>query len=327
MHVFKFLIIFLVILFLTACNDARKKDDIIHPLPVEVKDTEIFSGKLAGLYRNAGVGTPVILIIPGSGPTDKNGNSGSRLQSNSYKFLAQQLADHGISTVRVDKRGMFSSVNAGDGNAVSVDIYAQDYRSWMETIIKETEQSCVYLLGHSEGGVMATAAAQGENNVCGLILVATPGQKLGDVLRTQLRNNPANAPILQTAEESLALLEIGQSVDVSNMHPALQRLFRPDVQGYLMSVLPTDPAKLLSDISVPTLILQGDNDFQVSVEDANRLKDNAQNGVLVIFKDVNHVLKVAPRDRSGNFSIYNSPETPIDNNIIEAIQSFVHQHK
>lgn len=209
--------------FLIACNETAIESDI-KPIPVPL-DAPISSGKLGGLFTDGGGHTPVILIIPGSGPTDKDGNSGRRFQSNSYKFLAYQLAQNGISTVRVDKRGMFSSETAGDGNAVSIEIYAKDYRNWVKTILAKTGQPCVYLMGHSEGGLMAIATARGENNICGLILLATPGQKLGDVLRNQLRANPANTPILQKAEESIGKLEAGETVDTTEMHPALQGLF------------------------------------------------------------------------------------------------------
>jgi len=84
-----------------------------------------------------------------------------------------------IASVRVDKRGMFSSAKAGDPNAVTVDIYAQDYRDWAEAIRSKTGQSCVYMLGHSEGTLMVSAASVGTDNICGLILTAGMGRAFG----------------------------------------------------------------------------------------------------------------------------------------------------
>ncbi len=287
----------------------------------EFKSSEIMSGKLSGTFIDAGENSPVILIVPGSGPTSKDGAAGG-MQSNAYKFLAEDLALAGISSARVDKRGMFSSAAAGDPNDVTIAVYAEDYRSWAKTLQDKTGQDCVYLLGHSEGGLMVTAAAQDQENICGVILIAAPGRRPSDVIREQLNANPANAPILSDAETALNALENGQTIEVSKFHPALQGLFNPAVQEYLISLFSVDPADLLAALDIPKLIIQGDNDIQVSVADAERLA-NKSGGKLIILKDINHVLKSAPRDRMGNIGTYNSPNTPIDPAVAQAIASFI----
>ncbi|HVY90954.1 MAG TPA: alpha/beta fold hydrolase, partial [Hyphomonadaceae bacterium] len=144
--------------------------------PREVTMSEIAAGDLHGTYVSAGKHRPVVLIVPGSGPTDRDGNNPMGVKANSYALLADGLAQKGISTVRVDKRGMFGSAGAGNPNAVSVDIYAQDYRAWVDAIRKEAGVKCVWLLGHSEGALMVSAAAQGRKVVCGLILVSGAGR-------------------------------------------------------------------------------------------------------------------------------------------------------
>jgi len=199
----RILCVFLTLLIASSCQKPTKQE-----LPVIVEQ-EISSGKLKASYINAGNNSPVILIVPGSGPTDRDGNSGLGLKSNAYKHLAEQLLGYNISTIRVDKRGMFGSSAAGDGNAVTVDIYAQDYRSWIDKIKEMTGANCVYLLGHSEGGIMVSAAAAGRDDVCGLILVAAPGRSFGNILREQLRANPANKPILEQAFGAIEKLEAG----------------------------------------------------------------------------------------------------------------------
>jgi len=193
-------------------------------------ESEVSADKLFGSYIDAGDNTPIIVIVPGSGPTDRDSNNGG-ITNNALKFLAQGLADNNISSIRVDKRGMFASSGAGDANAVTVDIYAEDYRRWAQEAITLSGQDCAYLLGHSEGGLMVTAAALGQDNICGVITVAAPGRRLSDVLREQLKANPANAFLMKDAEAAITSLENGQRVDVEEMNALLKPLFYPSYRA------------------------------------------------------------------------------------------------
>ncbi len=186
---------------------------------------------------SAGKRAPVMLIVPGSGPTDRDGNSPLGIKAAPYRLLAEALAKDDISTVRVDKRGMFASAAAGDPNAVSVDIYANDYRAWIDAIREQTGAKCVWLLGHSEGALMVSAAAEGRKDVCGLVLVSGAGRPILDVMRDQLQANPANAPILPEALHAIDELKAGRHVDTAGMNPALARLFAPQVQDFMISCL------------------------------------------------------------------------------------------
>jgi len=152
--------------------------------------TTISSGDLNGLWIDTGGNSPIVLIVPGSGPTDLDGNNPMGVSANSYKLLAEGLAAKGISTVRVDKRGMFTSEAAGDPNAVTLDIYAKDYRDWARTLTWETGRDCIYLLGHSEGGLMVSAAAIDNETVCGLILVAAPWSSLWRNFARAIKSKP-----------------------------------------------------------------------------------------------------------------------------------------
>jgi len=322
--------VFLTLLLVLSCQKSPQSsgDEPVEKLhtqefPVTVEQ-EISSGKLKGSYIKAGENAPVILIVPGSGPTNRDGNSGLGVNANTYKFLAEQLARNKISSVRVDKRGMFGSSEAGDGNAVSVDIYAQDYRSWIDKIKENTGASCLYLLGHSEGGIMVSAAAVGRSDVCGLILVAAPGRTFGDILREQLTANPANKPILTQAFDAISKLEAGEKVDTTKLHPGLAGLFYPDVQDYLISLMSVNPAKLAADANQRTLIIQGKNDIQVLVKDAELIY-GATGGTLILLDAVNHVLKLAPAERAGNIATYSNPDLPVAEGVIKAITDFVNR--
>jgi pimeloyl-ACP methyl ester carboxylesterase len=268
---------------------------------------------------------PMVLIIPGSGPTDRDGNNPLGVKASTYRLLAEALAARDIGTVRIDKRGMFGSSTAvADGNAVTIDDYVADVQAWIAVIRKQTGVSCVWVLGHSEGGLVALAAAQKASDICGLVLVAAAGQPLGEVLRAQLRSNPANAPILDRAMSAIDALEVGNRVDVTGMHPALMPLFAPQVQGFLINAFSYDPAKLIAAVSKPVLIMQGKRDIQVGVADAERLKLAAPKAELVLLPDANHVLKaVAGDDKRANIATYADPTLPLAPGVVDAISTFV----
>jgi len=325
----RFFLMFLAVFLMFSCQKSPESTvDVEATIDKEIlptfSDENINAGNLEGSYLSAGENTPIILIVPGSGPTNRDGNSGLGLTANTYKFLAQQLARNNISSVRVDKRGMFGSSQAGDGNAVTVDIYAQDYRSWIDTIKEKTSVDCVYLLGHSEGGLMVSVAAVGRDDVCGLILVAAPGRTFGNILREQLKANPANTPILEQAFGAIAKLEAGEKVDTAKLHPGLAGLFYADVQDYLISLMAADPAKLAGQAKQKTLIIQGKNDIQVDVQDAELIYAQIS-GTLVLLDEVNHVLKIAPPDLAGNIATYRKSDLPVADSVIKAITEFVNQ--
>jgi pimeloyl-ACP methyl ester carboxylesterase len=285
------------------------------------------SGPLKGTMIAAARSAPVVLIVPGSGPTDRDGNNPLGVRASTYRLLAQALAERGISSVRIDKRGMFASAAAAaDANSVTIQDYAADVRAWNTAIRKRTGAKCVWMAGHSEGGLVVLAAAQKGKDVCGLLLISAPGRPLGDVMRAQLKANPANAPILDDALAALSRLEAGERVDVAAFHPALQGLFAPQVQKFLISLFSYDPAKLIRSQEKPVLILQGENDIQVGAEDAKRLAAANPRARLVLLPGVNHILKAAPSgDRAANIATYANPDLPLAAGVAAALAEFVLQ--
>jgi pimeloyl-ACP methyl ester carboxylesterase len=267
---------------------------------------------------------PVILIIPGSGPTDRDGNSPAGILASPYRLLAEGLAARGVTSVRIDKRGMFgSSAATADANAVTIPDYVADVQSWIRVIRQRTKASCIWLLGHSEGGLIAMAAAKNPD-VCGLLLAAAPGRPLAEILREQLKANPANAPLLDQALPAIDALQAGKRVDTANMNPALLPLFRPQVQGFLISAFSFDPRQLLAGYARPVLILQGQRDLQVREADAQALKQADPKATLVLLPDVNHVLKsVSSDDVAANIATYANSSLPLAPAVVQTISDFL----
>lgn len=284
------------------------------------------SGPLKGTLTSGGKSeAPVVLIIPGSGPTDRDGNSPFGVKASTYRLLAESLADRSVTTVRIDKRGMFASAaTVPDANAVTIDDYARDTRAWVDAIRNATGARCVWLLGHSEGGLVALASAKADVDICGLVLVATAGRPLGDVLKTQLRANPANAPLLGAADAAIDALAAGRRVDAAELPPPLVPLFQPAVQGFLISAFALDPAKLVGALRKPVLIVQGERDLQVGVADARALQAAVPSATLTLLPNTNHALKtVTSNDPGVNAATYADPNLALAPGVADAIGAFV----
>ncbi|MGC2631502.1 MAG: alpha/beta fold hydrolase [Rhodomicrobium sp.] len=269
---------------------------------------------------------PAVIIIPGSGPTDRDGNNPLGIKGSPYKLLATGLAAKGITTVRIDKRGMFGSRRAAaDPNAVTIGDYAGDVHNWIKVIRSKTGGSCVWVAGHSEGGLVALASSRSPDDICGLILLASPGRPVGEVLREQAKANLAHTPLLAQALSGISALEKGRHVDARGMHPALLELFRPEIQGFLISMLATDPGRLAANFHKPILIMQGERDIQVSLLDAQALKQAAPYAKLVLLPDTNHVLKtVTSPDRAANLVAYQKANLPLAPGIVDGIAEFIY---
>ena len=288
---------------------------------------EGLTGSLEGtLLGEPGEGKPLVLIIPGSGPTDRDGNNPLGVKASPYRLLAEDLEARGIASVRVDKRGMFASASATpDANDVTVDAYADDVEAWADSLLEKSGADCIWLLGHSEGGVIAmAAAARNPSRYCGLLLVAVPGRNLADVVRAQIASNPMATPLLGQVDDITARLKAGERVPAEDIHPGLLPLFGPQVQGFLASLFRQEPSVLLSAHDLPVLIVNGDKDLQTPASDARLLASSRKDAALVLLEDVNHVLKtVQGEGRASNLATYSDPDLPLASGVGEAIAEFI----
>jgi pimeloyl-ACP methyl ester carboxylesterase len=283
------------------------------------------TGKIAGtlVVPASSKPVPLVVIIAGSGPTNRDGNSpllpGA---NNSLKLLAEGLRDRGIATLRYDKRGIAESVKAGVSEAaLRFDMFANDAAGWVQKLRPDARFSTVTILGHSEGsllGMLATSRGQAD----AFVSIAGAGRPASVLLREQLGKQPLPPELLAFSNRALDALVAGRTVD--SVPPALATLFRPSVQPYLISWLPLDPAALAKALTVPVLITQGTTDIQVSVRDAELLAAAQPKAKLVIVNGMNHVLKTpAGTDPASQQASYSDPSLPVARELIEAIATFV----
>jgi pimeloyl-ACP methyl ester carboxylesterase len=294
-----------------------------------IADREVVLGEgataLHGSLKLAAKRGPAVLILAGSGPTDRNGDStlpGAKPVN--LRMIAEALADHGYASLRVDKRGIAKSAGAMRAEAdLRFTDYVDDTVAWARFLKSQPGVTCVVLLGHSEGALIAIRAAE-KFPVCGLIEVSGAGRPFGQILREQFAAAGLPPARLEQIDAVITKLEHGQT---EPRVPATDAAFRPSVQPYLISEISIDPAAELKKVKAPVLILQGDRDLQVSVADAKRLATARPDATLVILPGVNHVLKAAPADRAGNIATYANPNLPLAPGVTSAILDFLAKAK
>ncbi|QDC09835.1 alpha/beta hydrolase [Oceanicola sp. D3] len=263
-----------------------------------------------------------VVIVPGSGPIDRDGRFSTGRGALTYRLLAEALAAEGVASLRIDKRGLFGSKAAiSDPEAVTVEAYGEDVSHWAALLSARLGKECVWLAGHSEGGLVSLAVASaGAPGVCGLVLLAAPGRRLSVILREQLARQPQTKPFEEEMERILSTLERGERVDIDSLSPALRQPWRDSIQGFLINLFAKDPVALARAYPGPVLVIQGERDAQITRVDATALAGAAPGAELRLFPQMTHMLK---DDVEGApYATYEDPDLPLTRGLAEAIAAF-----
>lgn len=109
----------------------------------------------------------------------------------------------------------------------------------------------------------------------------------------------------------------------TDVPPALQVIFRPSVQPYLISLFRQDPAAAFARVKIPALIVQGSNDMQVGVGDAQMLKAAKPDAQLAVIEGMNHVMRIVPSDIKRQVASYKDPQLPLAAELGTRILGFI----
>lgn len=263
---------------------------------------------------------PVALIIPGSGPTDRDGNSAVMGGKNdSLKLLSGDLAEHGIASLRIDKRGIAGNAIPGmkEEDQVFDDLIA-DAVGWVEKLHRDPRISDVSIIGHSEGGLVGMIAA-GRSETLTYIGIAPPGSPIDQVLELQLAALPAG---LKT-EHLRILHSLRQGLTVDNVPAPLMSVYRPSVQPYLISFMQYDPAEEIAGLDIPVLLIHGGADLQVPEDEILKLTRANPKAQYNSYPRMNHVMKTIDGGQSENIAAYSDPSYPLQAGLGGDIAAFI----
>lgn len=260
----------------------------------------------------------VALLIAGSGPTDRDGNS-PVLKNNMLKMLAYELSNKGIASLRFDKRGVGRSASAG-GKEVDLrfESYVQDVLLWVEYLRKVKKYQKITIVGHSEGALIGMLAAK-RVKVDGYVSLAASAIRADKLIEQQL--SAQSQAVAALASPVLDQLVKGQTVD--KVPDVLQSLFRPSAQPYLISWLNYDPAEEMTSLNTPCLIIHGENDIQVDSQHATILHNANKASKVIVVRGMNHILKPSGKDPDENYATYNNPGLALVTEAVDGIADFI----
>jgi len=256
------------------------------------------------------------IIIAGSGPTNRDGNQ-NFLKNNSLKKLAEGLSSQGVATFRYDKRIVKQIRKGKVDNNMMFDDFVTDAISVIDYFKEKNNFSKIYVIGHSQGSLVGMLAAI--DRADGFISLAGAGQSIDAVILEQIEKT---APMYtEDSKKTFAILKLNKTTE--NYPPALASLFEITIQPFMSNWMQHDPQKIIKELNMPILLINGTKDLQVSVEEVNLLHKASSNAELIIIENMNHILFTIQGDDLENSKSYNEAFRQINPSVIEAIISFI----
>lgn len=279
----------------------------------EIVITDLVKGSLYTAPKPNG---NLMIIIAGSGPTNRDGNQPG-MKSDAYKLLAEALVKEGHSVFSYDKR-IIAEIIAGNASEEDgrFEFMIDDAKSVLKHFAGKYKK--MIICGHSEGSLVGMVAANG--NAQAFISLAGAGRSIDKVITEQIAKQ---APFLEKdVAAKFALLKEGKTFKLENQ--MLASIFRESVQPYMISWIKYDPIAEIKKLKIPVLILNGTKDIQVGVPDAELLKAAKPDAQLVIIENMNHVLKTIEKDED-NMPSYDKPELPVTPQLVSAVNQFLNK--
>ncbi|WP_432708707.1 alpha/beta hydrolase family protein [Pedobacter sp.] len=266
---------------------------------------------------------PLVLMIAGSGPTDRNMNQGEGLRTNSFLLLAKGLAENGIASLRYDKRGVGASMAAVNTPNLTLDDFINDANLLVSKLAVDERFSDIIILGHSEGaaiGLMTSIVTA----PAAFISFSGYQNDMVTLIGEQLK--PALSPKDYALFTELAdSLKAGKIVN-RNFPASLAPMFTQSSQVFLRSTIKYDQSKEIQKLNIPILVIGGSTDLQVPAKAAAQLAKMNKGATLKVIPAMNHVLKRAPAEKMANLATYDQPTLPLHEDILPLITNFIKKH-
>lgn len=260
--------------------------------------------------------TKLVILIAGSGPTNRNGNQVGT-QNNSLKFLAEGLTQNGFAVFSYDKRIFAQMISKTmDEKKLSFEDFINDAKDVITYFKSQKKYAKIIIAGHSEGSLIGMVAAK--EYVDGYVSLAGAGRPIDEVISEQVAKN---SPTLKEATATdFAILKEGKTFE--NKNPMLASLFRGSIQPYMISWIKYNPQDEIKKLQIPILIINGMKDIQVSPSDAELLHKANPKSTLKIIDNMNHIFKEIKVD-DDNVKSYSDPKLPVMPELIQQITTFI----
>ena len=261
---------------------------------------------------------PAVITISGSGPQDRDEALTGLRGYRPFRQIAESLAGRGVAVLRYDDRGYGGSTGVY-GAATSQD-FAQDTRAVLDWLRArpEIDPARVFLLGHSEGGLIAPMVAAEDTAVAGIVLLAGPAFTGRRILEYQSRQG-VDLQTGKTQAERDSLYRVAmQSLDSAVVHQPWIRFFA----SY-------DPLPVVRRVRAPVLIVQGATDRQVTADQAEVLAQTLRSAgnadvALHVLPDVNHLFL---KDPVGQVTGYASlPSRTLVPELLQIVGDWIAKH-
>lgn len=288
---------------------------------------------LAATYAEVADPVAAVLLIPGSGRTDRNSDVrlplGQRLRGDITRALAQALGSVGVSSLRFDKRGVGAS--GGDYLSTGMDQRLADVRAARDWLAAKTSGLPLLAIGHSEGTYYAAQLAA-DGQAAGIVLLSGAARTGADVLTYQVAELADRIPA--SAKLILRLMRTdvvrAQRKNLAKILASTADVIR--VQGMRVNARWTrdfvayDPAPVLGRVSVPVLAITGGHDVQVppsDVEAMGRLVHGPFEGHVVA--ELSHMLRPDPGSL-GPRGYRRQARQPVSPEVVRLVTDWVTQH-
>ena len=285
--------------------------------PTEVQQINISPLINGTLLLPDGEKKTLAIIIPDSGPVDRNGNQ-PMMQNNSLKMLAEGLFHKGIATFRYDKRLVVLLKKRDlDEKRIRFDDFVNDAREAIH-YFKNAGYAEIVVIGHGQGALVAELALTQEP-VDKLITLTPAGEAIDKIILDLLS---AQAPALtENAQEAFTdLRKTGSAVHVS---PPLMSFLSPEVQPFMLSWMQYDPAAILAKLTMPIMVISGSKDLQMPEGQGELLARANVNTKYMQIADMNHILKKIEGDDLENARSTNESGRPVVPELIDSVVKFI----
>lgn len=250
---------------------------------------------------------PVVLMIHGTGPLDRDENvAGQRL--NVFNTIAHRLAGAGIASVRYDKRGCGKS--EGDYYRAGHADFVRDAASWVDAIAggQLGVHGDVYLLGHSEGCIIAPQVSIARPAVAGLVLLAPFVQGIESILlkqARQLEQEIASGRGFSGRFRKLLIGMLGGATErdqarlIRRLKSSTNDVIRVRLQKLpakaLRELMAVDPPAIFRQVTCPMLLVGGEKDLQCDPADVERIAALAPGETEShVVPNLTHILRLEP---------------------------------